>query len=45
MAYPLSFVKCLEKKELKKTSEGPEILVISSLKENIVCRIIALLDQ
>jgi hypothetical protein len=45
MAYLRSFVKCLEKKELKKTSEGPEILVISSLKENTVCRIIALLDQ
>ena len=46
MANPISFVKFLaQKTELNNTSEGPEILVISNLKENIVCRIIKLLDQ
>jgi hypothetical protein len=44
--HQISFVKFLaQKTELNNTSEGPEILVISNLKENIVCRIIALLDQ
>ena len=34
-----NFLRCY-KKEFKKTSEGPEIWVISNLKENIVYRII-----